>query len=118
MCSHRTTSSLTLLVVTIPTRSPPNVRGLLAQTVALLDQVELQSSGRSPLDGRPQATLQTLETIAERLQSPAQHLERALQPWSTYLILPLFALANAGVTVVGAGSRRGAVAGAHTRSKL
>jgi NhaA family Na+:H+ antiporter len=93
-----------LLAVTIPTRSPPNVRGLLAQTVALLDQVELQSSGRSPLDGRRQATLQTLETIAERLQSPAQHLERALQPWSTYLILPLFALANAGVAVVGAGS--------------
>jgi NhaA family Na+:H+ antiporter len=93
-----------LLAITIPTRSPPDVRGLLAQTVALLDQVELQSSGLSPLDGRRQATLQTLETIADRMQSPAQHLERALQPWSTYVILPLFALANAGVAVAGAGS--------------
>jgi Na+:H+ antiporter, NhaA family len=93
-----------LLAVTIPTRSPPNVRGLLAQTVALLDQVELQSTGRSPVDSRRQATLQTLETIADRMQSPAQHLERALQPWSTYLILPLFALANAGVVLVGVGS--------------
>jgi len=48
---------LTLMAVTIPTRSPANVRGLLAQTVALLDQVELQSSGLSPLDSRRQATL-------------------------------------------------------------
>ncbi|MCI0395623.1 MAG: Na+/H+ antiporter NhaA [Chloroflexi bacterium] len=93
-----------LLAVTIPTRSPPNIRGLLAQTVALLNQVELQSAGQSPMDGHRQATLQTLETITDRMQSPAQHLERALQPWSTYLILPLFALANAGVALVGDGT--------------
>ena len=31
------------------------------------------------------------------MQSPAQRLEHALHPWSTYLILPIFALANAGV---------------------
>jgi len=93
-----------LLAVTIPTRSPPNIRGLLAQTVALLNQVELQSAGKSPVDVNRHDTLQTLETIAERMQSPAQHLERALQPWSTYLILPLFALANAGVSLEGNGS--------------
>lgn len=93
-----------LLAVTIPSRSPPNVRGLLTQTVALLNQVELQSTGLSLVDGPRQATLQRLETIADRMQSPAQHLEDALQPWSTYLILPIFALANAGVALGGTGS--------------
>jgi NhaA family Na+:H+ antiporter len=93
-----------LLAVAIPTRSAPNVRGLLMQTVALLDQVELRSDELSPLENRRQASLQMLETIVERLESPAQRLERTLQPWSTYLILPLFALANAGVDLVGAGT--------------
>jgi len=40
-----------------------------------------------------------METILERMQSPAQRLERTLAPWSTYLILPIFALANAGVQI-------------------
>jgi NhaA family Na+:H+ antiporter len=33
------------------------------------------------------------------MQSPAQRLEHGLHPWTTYLILPIFALANAGVTI-------------------
>jgi len=32
-------------------------------------------------------------------ESPAQRLEESLTPWTTYLILPLFALANAGVAI-------------------
>jgi NhaA family Na+:H+ antiporter len=34
------------------------------------------------------------------LQSPLRTLERAIHPWVTYLILPLFAFANAGVYVL------------------
>lgn len=33
--------------------------------------------------------------------SPSRHLEHALHPWSTFLILPVFAFANAGVSLVG-----------------
>jgi NhaA family Na+:H+ antiporter len=33
------------------------------------------------------------------MQSPAQRLEHSLLPWTTYLILPIFALANAGVVI-------------------
>jgi NhaA family Na+:H+ antiporter len=40
-----------------------------------------------------------MEKITERMQSPALRLERSLVPWTTYLILPLFALANAGVVI-------------------
>ncbi len=34
---------------------------------------------------------------------PSEHLEHALHPWSTFLILPVFAFANAGVSLEGLG---------------
>ena len=37
----------------------------------------------------------------QRYESPLQHLEHKLHPWSAYLILPLFAFANAGVSLSG-----------------
>ncbi len=33
--------------------------------------------------------------------SPAEHLEHALQPWVAYAIVPIFAFANAGVSLLG-----------------
>ena len=45
------------------------------------------------------AIVDTMETTLERMHSPAQRLKRTMVPWSTYLILPIFALANAGVKI-------------------
>jgi NhaA family Na+:H+ antiporter len=83
-----------LLALTIPTRSPANTKALLTQCVTLLDEYEV-----SPVEAenRRQSMINTLETITDRMQSPAQRMERDLQPWTTFLILPIFALANAGV---------------------
>jgi NhaA family Na+:H+ antiporter len=39
----------------------------------------------------------TLTAASERLLSPADRIERAVAPWSAYVILPLFALSAAGV---------------------
>ena len=39
----------------------------------------------------------------KRYVSPLKQLEHALHPWSAYLILPLFAFANAGVSLEGIG---------------
>lgn len=46
-----------------------------------------------------QASVQELELLCEEVQSPLQKLEHILHPWVGYAILPLFALANAGVTL-------------------
>jgi NhaA family Na+:H+ antiporter len=35
------------------------------------------------------------------LESPADRTLRAIEPWSSFLVLPVFALANAGVTLAG-----------------
>lgn len=88
-----------LLAMTIPTRSPANMRTLLAQVITLLQSFELPIQWREQVDSRRQAAVSTLEEITERMQSPAQRLEDTLTPWTTYLILPLFALANAGVVI-------------------
>ena len=32
-----------------------------------------------------------------RIESPADKLLRSMEPWSSYVVLPIFALANAGV---------------------
>ncbi len=38
-----------------------------------------------------------LSAASERLLSPADRIERAIAPWSTYLVLPLFAFSATGV---------------------
>jgi Na+:H+ antiporter, NhaA family len=38
-----------------------------------------------------------MHVIHDRIESPASKLLRSVEPWSSYVILPLFALANAGV---------------------
>lgn len=86
-----------LLATTIPTRNPPNTGALLAQCISVLDEFEDPISRQTRADDGYQAAAQTLEVVADRMQSPAQRIEHVLHPWTTYLILPIFALANAGV---------------------
>jgi NhaA family Na+:H+ antiporter len=88
-----------LLAIAIPTRSPANMRTLLAQVLSLLQSFELPVEWRGQVDSRRQAAVSTLEEITERMQSPALRLEERLAPWTNFLILPLFALANAGVVL-------------------
>jgi NhaA family Na+:H+ antiporter len=85
-----------LLAATIPTWGAPNTKALLAQCVSVLDEFDVPSAVQN---NRAQVAAQTLETVADRMQSPAQRLEHSLLPWTTYLVLPLFALANAGVVL-------------------
>jgi len=48
-----------------------------------------------------QAAVQAIERASERVQSPLQRLEHILHPWVAFGILPVFALANAGVSLFG-----------------
>ena len=41
--------------------------------------------------------IHTLEQKAELADSPLHRIEHGLQPWISFLVMPLFALANAGV---------------------
>ena len=52
--------------------------------------------------GPSESALRAIDAIHDRLESPADRMLRNAGPRSSYLVLPVFALANAGV-VVGAG---------------
>ncbi len=51
--------------------------------------------------------LSALEHACERAGTPLQRLEHGLHPWVSFVIMPVFALANAGVRVVGGGQLLG-----------
>ena len=91
---HATLAGVILAIVT-PTRPPANLTALSAQAQAVL-QAE-QNRGRDLRAGLSQTTLRALDAIHDRIESPASKLLRAVEPWSSYLVLPVFALANAGV---------------------
>lgn len=40
-----------------------------------------------------------LESWTDKIQSPLQHLEHKLHDWVAYIIMPIFAIANAGVVI-------------------
>jgi len=92
-----------LLAFTIPTQTRVRAQAFMAQCIAVLGGVEGEdhaiTSAEVKLSDRRQAAAHALESIAERMQSPAQRLEHSLTPWATYLVLPIFALGNAGVAI-------------------
>ncbi|MBN1660824.1 MAG: Na+/H+ antiporter NhaA [Anaerolineae bacterium] len=90
-----------LLAMTIPARNPQAPAAYGAQCTAALGQIGNDETAGEE-SGRQQAAAQTLETLAERMQSPLRRLERLLNPWVAYLVVPIFAFANAGVDLGGA----------------
>ena len=50
---------------------------------------------------RAEAMLGQMEELSQGTESPLERLERRVHPWSSYGIMPLFALANAGLTLSG-----------------
>jgi Na+:H+ antiporter, NhaA family len=47
--------------------------------------------------GLSRSALNALNLIHDRIESPASKVLHTVEPWSSYLVLPVFALANAGL---------------------
>jgi NhaA family Na+:H+ antiporter len=93
---HATLAGVIVAVVT-PTRPPPNLNALLVQSEAIV-RAELRSDDDQVLRHRlSDHAVRALDVIHDRIESPAAKLLRSVEPWSSYLVLPLFALANAGI---------------------
>jgi NhaA family Na+:H+ antiporter len=93
---HATLAGVVLAVVT-PTRPPPNLRALMAQAQMIM-QTDRARGGEAVLrHGPSEPALHALDVIHDRIESPASKLLRTTQPWSSYFVLPVFALANAGL---------------------
>lgn len=85
-----------LTTALIPSRNPANVKGVAAQTAAIL--------GAQKGEEVSSDALHMLQNAVERLREPGYHLQHRLEAWSNYLILPLFAFFNTGIILTGGGS--------------
>jgi Na+:H+ antiporter, NhaA family len=94
---HATLAGVILALV-IPTRPPPNLNALRAQADLILD-AEMHRGPDVLHHGPSLPALRALDAIHDRLESPAERTLRYVEPWSSFLVLPLFALANAGVVL-------------------
>ena len=106
-----------LLAMCLPTRPAPMPAPLLAQAATALAtlehaEVEARREGRDErgLEGEPvwEWAARNLSAASARLSSPAERIERAVAPWSAYLILPAFAFSASGVRVAADFSSRDA----------
>ena len=101
-----------LLAVTIPARTRIDPSAFLARGQAFLGDfaaaAPAPAAGPALAPGRPgprfinegqQTAVLALEEACEHVQTPLHRLEHALHPWVAFAIMPLFALANAGVSL-------------------
>lgn len=87
-----------LLALFIPTRPPADLSALTAQANSIM--LAEAAHGTEVLRHGPSTpALRALDAIHDRLESPADRLLRHAGARSSYLVLPLFALANAGVVI-------------------
>jgi Na+:H+ antiporter, NhaA family len=100
-----------LLAAFLPTRPAPAAGPLLAQAataLAALEHAERELKERTKTrDGKGELRVdeepvwdwasRNLSATSDRLLSPADRIERALAPWSAYVVLPLFAFSATGV---------------------
>lgn len=95
---HATIAGI-LLAFTIPTETFLDIPTFVGRTRPLLDEL---ATGTCNSDSHGcQGIAHELEMQSELLQQPLYRIEHLLQPWVTLLIMPLFALANAGVHLLG-----------------
>ena len=92
-----------MLAMTIPASTRIDTSVFHKRANELLDQFESAGIQGKDIRTNPHQfeLLLKLESLAEEAQAPLQRLEHSLRPYIMYAIMPVFALANAGVTIDG-----------------
>jgi len=94
-----------LLALTVPIRQRIGMETYIDKLCDIVDGIQESADASSPLLSKKQIEgIDDLEDWTEMVQSPLQHLEHKLHNWVAFLIMPLFALSNAGVSFQGEGN--------------
>lgn len=92
---HATISGVVLGAMT-PWRPKFDIRDFREEALPLIELIEARSESHDP---EAELALGKLEELISETESPLERLEHLIHPWSGYVVLPLFALANAGVAL-------------------
>jgi NhaA family Na+:H+ antiporter len=97
---HATVAGV-LLAFTIPASSRINTAQFLSKGKKLLEDFDIAGEeGPNVLSSEErQGIVQNLEDNCEKIMTPLQRYEHKLHPWVSFFIMPIFALANAGVII-------------------
>jgi NhaA family Na+:H+ antiporter len=91
-----------LLAFTVPIRQRISINTYYEKLCEIVDDIKEAGDVKAPLLTKDQIEdIDELESWTERVQSPLQQLEHRLHNWVAYLIMPLFAFSNAGVSFQG-----------------
>jgi NhaA family Na+:H+ antiporter len=89
-----------LLAFSVPIRQKIQTREFIDNLVKITDNIKNTSETDETILSKEQIKqIDNLEDWTTKYQSPLQHLEHNLHDWVAYFIIPIFALANAGVVL-------------------
>jgi Na+/H+ antiporter NhaA len=90
-----------ILALTIPSKTSINEVRFSVKMNHLLEKFKATSNSEVEVMANPeqQAIIHQMHKTVQEIDPLMHKFESALHPWVTYLIMPLFALANAGVIV-------------------
>jgi len=96
---HPTVAGI-LLAFSVPIRQKIDTSIFLEQLESVYKNIKEASILEKPILSNEQIEhIDDLEHWSSKFQSPLQHLEHSLHGWVAYFIIPIFALANAGVLI-------------------
>ncbi len=89
-----------LLAFSVPVRQKVDTTEFIENLIGFADKFRVSKIVEKPILSKEQIEqIDDLEDWINKYQSPLQHLEHKLHDWVAYLIIPIFALANAGVVI-------------------
>lgn len=92
-----------LMAFAVPVRQKIGTHEFTNQLESIVDEIKESNVLQKPLLSAEQLELiDDLEDWSDKYSSPLQRLEHKLHNWVAYVIIPVFALANAGVAINGA----------------
>jgi len=92
-----------LLAFTIPASSRYNTQKFSEKVKDLINKFDSTGDhGQNVLSNQERQTdVMAIEESCQKVLTPLQRFEHGLHPWVAFFIIPVFALANAGVTLAG-----------------
>ena len=91
-----------LVAMFIPARSKYNTDVFMRMDRERMEEIRCEGDacGYTIMENRKHLeSVHGIHTACERVETPLQRMEHIMEPWTAYFILPLFALANAGVVL-------------------
>ncbi|WP_048331278.1 Na+/H+ antiporter NhaA [Bizionia psychrotolerans] len=96
---HPTVAGI-LLAFSVPVRQRIYTETFLNNLEDIYYKIKSSAISQKPILSKEQIEhIDSLDDWTSKFQSPLQHLEHSLHGWVAYFIIPIFALANAGVMI-------------------